>query len=363
MNRLLFLYLFLIGLQISCQSKTEFKEFPESIKLTLEEANRLAKLPLHCMQTEYPNKLNQTLGNETELKGPKALHPTFYGCFDWHSSAHGHWMLVSLLRQFPELDNEEEIRRKLLENISADNITVEVAYFQGPFDASFERTYGWAWILKLAEEINLWDDPMARELEKNLQPLTDLMVDKYLEFLPKLIYPIRVGEHTNIAFGLSLAYDYAKNMNHAGLQELIKSRAMDWFGKDENCPLVYEPSGFDFLSPCFQELDIMRKVMPKEEFQPWVKQFLPQLANTDFALEPGKVSDRTDGKLVHLDGLNFSRAWVLYGLIREYPEEYKHLMQVANDHINYSLPSIVDDNYEGTHWLGSFAVYALQQAP
>jgi len=138
---------------------------------------------------------------------------------------------------------------------------------------------------------------------------------------------------------------------------------LDWFSKDENCPLVYEPSGFDFLSPCFQELDIMIKVMSKEEFQHWVNRFLPQLANADFALEPGKVSDRTDGKLIHLDGLNFSRAWVLYGLIREYPEEYGHLMQVANDHINYSLPSIVDDNYEGTHWLGSFAVYALQQAP
>lgn len=315
------------------------------------------------MQTEYPNKLNQTLGNETDLKGPKALHPTFYGCFDWHSSTHGHWMLVSLLRQFPNLEEKEEIRRKLLENISAENIAVEVAYFEGPFDKSFERTYGWAWILKLAEEIHLWDDPLAREMEKNLQPLTDLMVEKYLEFLPKLIYPIRVGEHTNIAFGLSLAYDYAKTLNHQGLQDMIKSRALDWFAKDENCPLEYEPSGFDFLSPCFQELDIMRKVMSREEFQIWVKQFLPQLANPDFALEPGKVSDRTDGKLVHLDGLNFSRAWVLYGLIREYPEEYGHLMQVANEHINYSLPSIVVDNYEGTHWLGSFAVYALQQAP
>ena len=356
--------LFLIGcFLLSCNPKTETKEIPSPILLTETEANRLAKLPLHCMQTEFPNKLNQTLGNESELKVPKALHPTFYGCFDWHSSVHGHWMLVSLLRQFPDLEDSEEIRKKLFENISAENIAIEVAYFKGPFDASFERTYGWAWVLKLAEEIHLWDDPLARELEKNLQPLTDLMVEKYLEFLPKLIYPIRVGEHTNIAFGLSLAYDYANTINNSSLQELIKTRALDWFSKDENCPLVYEPSGFDFLSPCFQELDIMRKVMSKEEFQHWVNRFLPQLANADFALEPGKVSDRTDGKLVHLDGLNFSRAWVLYGLIREYPEEYGHLMQVANDHINYSLPSIVDDNYEGTHWLGSFAVYALQQAP
>jgi len=346
---------------ISC--KNDVMEIEQPIRLTLQEANRLAKLPLHCMQVEYPNKLNQTLENETYLKGPKTLHPAFYGCFDWHSSVHGHWMLVSLLRQFPELEHATEIKQKLIENLSLSNIQTEVDYFSMPQNSSFERTYGWAWVLKLAEEIHLWDDPLARELEKNLQPLTDLMVEKYLEFLPKLIYPIRVGEHSNIAFGLSLAYDYAKTLNHSGLQELIKSRALDWFSKDENCPLVYEPSGFDFLSPCFQELDIMRKVMPKEDFRPWVKQFLPQLTNTDFALEPGKVSDRTDGKLVHLDGLNFSRAWVLYGLIKEYPEEYSHLMQIANDHTNYSLPSIVDDNYEGTHWLGSFAIYALQQAP
>ena len=327
MKRHLYLFLFLAAFSFSCQPKTEKEKIPASIQLTEAEANRLVKLPLHCLQVEYPNKLNQTLGNESELKGPKALHPTFYGCFDWHSSAHGHWMLVSLMRQFPDLEDAEEIRRKLLENISEENIAVEVAYFEGLFDKGFERTYGWAWILKLAEEIHLWDDPLARELERNLQPMTDLMVEKYLEFLPKLIYPIRVGEHTNIAFGLSLAYDYAKTMDHAGLQELIKSRALDWFSKDENCPLMYEPSGFDFLSPCFQELDIMRKVMSKEEFQLWVKQFLPQLASVDFALEPGKVSDRTDGKLVHLDGLNFSRAWVLYGLIKEYPNEYAQLNQ------------------------------------
>ncbi|WP_231955311.1 DUF2891 domain-containing protein [Aquiflexum balticum] len=338
-------------------------EIEQPIRLTLQEANRLAKLPLHCMQVEYPNKLNQTLENETYLKGPKALHTAFYGCFDWHSSVHGHWMLVSLLRQFPELENAAEIRQKLSENLSLSNIQTEVDYFSMPQNSSFERTYGWAWVLKLAEEIHLWDDPLARELENNLQPLTDLMVEKYLEFLPKLIYPIRVGEHSNIAFGLSLAYDYALTLENSALKNLIKSRAMDWFEKDANCPLEWEPSGFDFLSPCFQELDIMRKVLDKDAFKIWLGAFMPELSTNDFSLEPGKVSDRTDGKLVHLDGLNFSRAWVLYGLIKDFPEEYGHLMKIANEHIDYSLPSIVDDNYEGTHWLGSFAIYALQQAP
>jgi hypothetical protein len=279
------------------------------------------------------------------------------------SSVHGHWMLISLLRQFPDLEQQALIRQKLSENISKENIEAEVAYFFSPYNDTFERTYGWAWLLKLAEEIHLWDDPLARELQDNLKPLTDLMVEKYLAFLPKLLYPIRSGEHTNIAFGMSLAYDFAKTTGHADLQQLFEERALLWFANDSNCPIHYEPSGFDFLSPCFQEIDIMRKVLPKEKFLEWIKHFMPQLFDHRFQLEPAKVSDRADGKLVHLDGLNFSRAWVLYGLIKTYPEEFKHLMSVANAHMQTSLPQIVDDHYEGTHWLGSFAVYALQQAP
>ena len=352
--------IFLMTIIFSCQ-KPEPKEEIETIKLTIQEANRLAKMPLHCLQVEYPNKLNQTLASEDYLKGPKELHPAFYGCFDWHSSVHGHWMLVSLLRQFPDLEGKEEIKEILLENISYQNILAEVNYFFQPQNSSYERTYGWAWVLKLAEELYLWDDPVAKQLERNLQPLTDLMVKKYIDFLPKLNYPIRVGEHSNIAFGMSLAFDYAETVNEKKLSEMIRQRAKDWFLNDENCPLDWEPSGYDFLSPCFQELDIMRKVLEKEEFDKWVTKFMPELKNKDFQLAPGEVSDRTDGKLVHLDGLNFSRAWCIYGLSRAYPHQYGHLDVIANDHINYSLPSIVDDNYEGTHWLGSFAVYALQQ--
>jgi len=335
----------------------------DPIRLTLSEANRLAALPLSCMQVEYPNKLNQTLADASHLKGPKELHPAFYGCFDWHSSVHGHWMLVSLLRQFPKLDQAEEIRAKLDKNLSAENIAKEVAYFFMPENSGFERTYGWAWILKLEEELLLWDDPLGVKLSANLRPLAGLMVEKYLDFLPKLIYPIRVGEHSNIAFGLSLAYDYAQTTNNQALSQLIRDRALHWFERDTDCPLTWEPSGYDFLSPCFQELDIMRKVLEKGQFEIWVQEFLPSLHHLNFSLEPAKVSDRSDGKLVHLDGLNFSRAWVLYGLATEFPDTYGHLIKVANEHIAHSLPSIVDDNYEGTHWLGSFAVYALQQAP
>lgn len=336
---------------------------PGAPTLNLEQANRLAQLPLHCLQTEYPNKLNQTLADASYLKGPKALHPAFYGCFDWHSSVHGHWMLIALLKQFPELDDAALIRQKLEENISASNILEEVAYFHMPQNGSFERTYGWAWVLKLAEELHTWDDPWAKQLEQNLQPLTDLMVEKYVEFLPKLIYPIRVGEHTNIAFGLSFAYDYAQTVQNQALASLIEQRSKDWFVEDVNCPLAWEPSGFDFLSPCFQELDIMRKVMPPSEFIDWAYSFLPEIFTADFYWEPGKVSDRADGKLVHLDGVNFSRAWVMYGFARNFPDIFPHLVDLGDMHMNFSLPSIVDDNYEGTHWLGSFAIYALIQRP
>lgn len=326
--------------------------------LNPEQANRLAQLPINCIQTEYPNKLNQVIGSDDDLQSPQVLHPAFYGCFDWHSSVHGHWSLVSLLKQFPELNDKEESIAMLLENISEEHIKIEVSYFYGKHNSSYERTYGWAWLLKLAEELHTWDDPNARILETNLQPLTDLIVGKYLEFLPKLNYPIRVGEHPNTAFGLSFAYDYAKTVGHAELKSLIEKRARDFYDDDNDCPLSWEPSGFDFLSPCLEEAALMKRVLPSEDYKVWLNDFLPQLKHKDFTIETGKVSDRTDGKLVHLDGVNFSRAWSLNKIAENLPE-YEHLKNIANQHINYSLPSIVGDGYEGGHWLGSFAIYAL----
>lgn len=367
MKSLLYTIPFLL-LLFTCNSSSEEKKdtTPPTQKieqipaptLHLEEANRLAELPMNCIQTEYPNKLGQTIGSSADLKEPKTLHPAFYGCFDWHSSVHGHWSLVSLLKQFPELDKKNEITQMLLQNLSKENIMDEVSYFYDKHNTSYERTYGWAWLLKLAEELHTWDTPLARELEANLQPLTDLIVTKYLEFLPKLNYPIRVGEHSNTAFGLSFAYDYAKIVGNETLGSLITQRSKDFYLNDANCPLTWEPSGFDFLSPCFEEAALMKRVLPKEEFKTWLSDFLPQLRDKNFTLETGKVSDRSDGKLVHLDGVNFSRAWSLYEISKGLPE-YAHLKNIANAHINYSLPSIVGDSYEGGHWLGSFAIYAL----
>lgn len=327
--------------------------------LNLEQANRLASLPSACINTEYPNKLGQTLASAEDIKSPKELHPAFYGCFDWHSSVHGHWSIVALLRKFPNLENAEALKMQLLLNISEENIKKEVEYFKKDYNKHFERTYGWAWLLKLAEEIHLWNDPVAKKLSKNLQPLTDLIVEKYMEFLPKLKYPIRVGEHTNTAFGLTFAWDYAKMFGLKEFEKLIKKRAKEFYLKDAHCPLSWEPSGYDFLSPCLEEAELMKRVLIPSQFRLWIADFLPQLKDPNFKLEVGKVTDRTDGKLVHLDGVNFSRAWALLR-ISEHMVEYRHLKPIAYKHINASLPNIVGDSYEGGHWLGSFAIYSLR---
>ncbi|MCG9972117.1 DUF2891 domain-containing protein [Christiangramia crocea] len=334
----------------------------EPVSLGIEEANNLVELPLNCIDTEYPNKLGQTLENKEAIGEPHELHPAFYGCFDWHSSVHAHWSLVSLLKQFPKIEKKEAIREALKNSLSEENIQGEVAYFKRGESDSYERTYGWAWLLKLAEELRTWEDPLGQELANNLQPLTDIIIQRYMEFLPKLNYPIRVGEHTNTGFGLALAYDYAKATENEKLKETVAKRAQDFYLKDDNCPVEWEPSGYDFLSPCLAEVDIMRRVLPKNAFSMWIDDFMPQLKNKDFSMEVGEVSDRSDGKLVHLDGLNFSRAWVFYGLANQYPEQYGHLRSVAEEHVAYSFPNVVGDSYEGGHWLGTFAIYALQEA-
>ncbi|MEC3907804.1 DUF2891 domain-containing protein [Tamlana sp. 2201CG12-4] len=327
-------------------------------KLDLKGAQALAELPLHCINIEYPNKLSQTLGGDDDIKTPETLHPAFYGCFDWHSAVHGHWSLVSLLKSFPNIDNAESIKERLLNNISKQNIEIEVQYFKGKHNKSFERTYGWAWLLKLAEELHTWNAPVARKLEVNLQPLTNLIIEKYIEFLPKLNYPLRVGTHTNTAFGLSFAYDYAEALKNEALKKAIKDRALYFYLNDKGCPMSWEPSGSDFLSPCLEEAALMKRLLPMEAYKLWLKDFLPELKNKNYRLAVGVVSDRTDGHLVHLDGVNFSRAWNLYKIADGLPE-YNHLKYIANEHINYSLPSIFNDDYMGGHWLGSFAIYAL----
>lgn len=342
---------------IMSQTETQKKQYPKP-KFSLEDANKLLELPLDCVGTEYPNKLQQTLGGEEDLKSPMALHPIFYGCFDWHSSVHGYWTMVSLLQNFPEMDKSEDLKQFLRNRITSENVRVEVNYFEREINKTFERTYGWAWFLKLAETFHNWDDPFAREMEETLQPLTDILVLRFKEFLPKLNYPVRVGEHANTAFALSFAYDYANSINDGEFKNLLKSRAVDFYMKDQNCPISWEPSGYDFFSPCLEEIGIMQRVLESDEFLEWLDHFMPQLSSSEYSLKPGEVSDRTDGKLVHLDGLNFSRAWILYDLAYKF-EKYAHLENTANEHMLYSYPNVIGDSYEGGHWLASFAVYAM----
>lgn len=334
----------------------------ERIDLNLEEANKLVDLPLACINKQYPNKLGQTLGSEADLQSPQDLHPAFYGCFDWHSSVHAHWSLVRLLKKFPKLDRANEIKDMLETSLSKENINKEIEYFRQEHNKDYERTYGWAWLLKLSQELYTWETDMGEELSANIKPLADLMVEKYMEFLPKLNYPIRVGEHTNTAFALSFGHDFAVVTENAEFRSLIEKRAREFYLSDKNCPITWEPSGFDFFSPCLEEIDVMRRVMPRAAFSLWMDNFMPRLKNKDFTMAVGEVSDREDGKLVHLDGLNFSRARIFYGLANQYPEEYAHLRLLADKHVNHSFPNLVGDSYEGGHWLGSFAIYALEES-
>lgn len=367
------IYLIAIILVISCEQNNkapskENKKAKENNgtttepvkKLTLEAAEKLIQLPLDCVTKKYPYRLGQTLGSADDLQTPQALHPIFYGCFDWHSAVHGYWSMVKVLQKFPKINRADEVKEILATTITDENVATELAYFEKEINSSFERTYGWAWLLKLAEALHQWEDPLGKELYTKLEPLTQLIIERYKTYLPKLVYPIRTGEHPNTAFGLAFAYDYAVMIKDTVFINLIKKRSKEFYLTDKNCPIKWEPSGYDFLSPCLEEIDIMRRVLAPQEFEKWMDDFMPQLMDKDFTLEVGQVGDRKDGKLVHLDGLNFSRAWVLYGLAKQYPA-YNHLISIAHQHIDYSYPNLIGDDYMGGHWLGSFAIYALIQ--
>ena len=330
------------------------------LELTESEAINLSQLPLKCLQKEYPNKLNQTLMDENEMDGPSVLHPAFYGCFDWHSSVHGHWLLVNILRKHPAHPDKDLIIEKLKLNITKENIRSELAYFKRESEKTFERPYGWAWLLKLQEELDKWNAPAGKEMAADLQPLSDFIVQKYLDFLPRLNYPVRSGEHSNTAFGLSLAYDYAIHSSNKELQAILAQRSKDYYLQDKGCPINWEPGGYDFLSPCLQEAELMSKILSKEDFKKWFDAFLPDATRQNYLLSPATVSERTDGKLVHLDGANFCRAWSLFAIVDQIPE-YGHLIKIANEHIKASLPSIADGSYEGEHWLATFALLALSK--
>lgn len=334
-----------------------------NLKLTQQGASHFASLALKCIQQEFPNQLGHVMDKADDWQNPKVLHPAFYGCYDWHSAVHGHWMLIRLLKSFPELPEAVRIRRAIKENLLAENIWAEKAYFERPAAKSYERTYGWAWLLKLAEELYTWSDAEALQWSQNLQPLKDLIVQRYLEFLPRLTYPIRTGLHPNTAFGLSFALDYAITVNHETLKNLIIQKSLEYYKNDTDCPADWEPSGADFFSPCLLEADLMRKVLSAQDYVVWLNGFLGELelGNPDL-LKPAVVSDRSDMQIVHLDGLNLSRAWCMLGIIKALPNNSalrEVLLTSAQKHIRATLPNIANGDYAGEHWLASFAVYVL----
>ena len=266
------------------------------LKLSREQASSFARLALIGIQKEYPNKPEHVLNSEADIQGPRALHPAFYGSFDWHSSVHSHWMLVRLMRLFPDLPESRQIRVVLAKHLTAKNLQAEADYFAQPNHQTFERTYGWAWLLKLAEELHGWDDPEGRQWSRNLQPLVDAIVSRYLAFLPKQTYPIRSGVHPNTAFGLSFALDYARAAGHKSLADLIEKRSRFYFAADVGIPAAWEPSGADFFSPSLMEADLMRRVLPPAEFRVWLRRFLPGMARGEpkSLFTPAEVTDRTD---------------------------------------------------------------------
>ncbi len=344
----------------------EAADFP--LELDQRRASLFARLALKGISREFPNKPGHVVNDPADVKRPQALHPAFYGSFDWHSSVHGHWMLVRLLRLFPELPEREKIRAALNDHLAADNLRAEADYFAQPNRQSFERTYGWAWLLKLAEELHGWDDSDGKRWAKNLQPLTDAIVARYLEYFPKQTYPIRAGVHPNTAFGLAFALDFARATGHEPLVELVEQRSRYYFGRDAGIPAAWEPGGVDFFSPSLIEADLMRRVLPPDDFPRWLRRFLPGIERGEpkSLFTPATVTDRSDPRLVHLDGLNLSRAWCMKDIAAALPEDdplRKLLAEAAVGHAKSALAHVASGDYAGEHWLASFAVYLLTSTP
>lgn len=336
--------------------------------LTEKQASRLAQLPLEGLEREFPNKIAHVMSGPEEVGTPRELHPAFYGSYDWHSSVHGHWMLVRLLKLHPDMPEAQEIRAVLERNLQAENLLKEAEYFEHPQRKSYERPYGWGWLLKLAEELHTWDDPQGQRWLKNLEPLTSVIVQRYLDFFPRQDYPIRSGVHNNTALGLAFGLDYARAVGHRKLEDLIVERARTYYGQDKNFPAEWEPGGDHFLSPALTEADLMRRVLEPSDFRVWFHAFLPRVREGEpkSLMEPVVVSDRSDPKIVHLDGLNFSRAWAMLGIAKTLGDSdpvSERLLKSAGAHGRDALANVTSGNYEGEHWLASFAVYMLSENP
>jgi Protein of unknown function (DUF2891) len=325
-------------------------------------AERFARLALGCVHQEYPNKIAHVLGGDADVRPPRELTPAFYGCYDWHSSVHGHWLLARLVRTLPSAPFAPAARAALAKSLTPDNVAAEVRYLEGPGRTSFERPYGLAWLLQLGAELREWRDDDARAWASALVPLEQAAVARLRDWLPKLTRPIRIGEHSQTAFAFGLVLDASRTVGDRETESLVASRSRAFYLADRDCPLAYEPSGEDFLSPCLAEADLMRRLLPPAEFAGWFERFLPSVPKNGRMdwLEPGVVTDPTDPKLAHLDGLNLSRAWMLQGIAAALPKadaRRSALLGAAEKHAGAGLSHVTGEHYEGGHWLGTFAVY------
>ncbi len=328
-------------------------------------ASRFAAIALGHVSREYPNKLDHVLNGADDVRGPRALHPVFYGSFDWHSCVHGYWMLALLHRHFPSLDESPHIRAQFDAHFTAEHVAGEVAYLRQPSRGGFERPYGWAWLLMLGGELARHTTPEGRRWSSALQPLVAEFVQRFREFLPKATYPVRVGTHFNTAFALTLAMDYATTAGDTALADLLREKANGWYGTDADCQ-AWEPGGDDFLSSALIEAECMRRMMPPRGFADWLGRFLPRIAEQEPAalFRPAHVSDRSDGKIAHLDGLNLTRAWCWRSIAGALPADDPRIAvahAAADRHLAASLPHVAGD-YMGEHWLASFAVLAMTAA-
>lgn len=323
--------------------------------LNVSAAERFAALALACVDREYPNKIAHVMSSDKDVRPPRELTPAFFGCFDWHSSVHGHWLLARLARAFPQAPFAAKARDVLARHLTPEKMAREADYLSAEGRATFERPYGLAWLLQLAQELREWDDPDARKWSSAMNGLESTAIQRLSTWLPKLSHPERTGVHSQTAFALGLVYDSSER--DAAFHTLVAQRIRDFYLKDRNCPVHYEPSGQDFLSPCLAEADAVRRVLKPKEFGDWLDAFLPEIP-----LHPEKVTDPTDGQLAHLDGLNLSRAWMLEGIAAALPSDHKRrgsILELARRHRDAGLASVTGEHYEGGHWLGSFAIYLV----
>lgn len=342
---------------------TVFINAQQKLELTTEMANQLASMPLKCINQEYPNKTAHVINTEKDaVLTPKELHPSFYGCFDWHSSVHGHWMLLRLLRTVPDLENKDKIISILDESFSPEKIKEEASYFtKYQVAQNFERTYGWAWILKLDEELARWNHPKAKIWHQNLKPLTDEILRLWKAYLPKQTYPNRTGVHPNTAFALSFAIDWAREVGDKSFEEELSAKAKIFYLNNVKTPAYLEPDGSDFFSPSLEIAELMSRILPQKDFEKWLNQFYEKRSLENIEQIP-IISDVNDYQTVHLVGLSFSKAWAMKNIIDTLPEKNfirKQFEKSREKFIENSLPIIFQGNYGGDHWLASFAVYAL----